>query len=341
MIKPSDVTTMAMHTAMEAGQAQTQGATPTAGSQNISTQDPSSGSSTVGQAGGQQQPPAPAPKASQDAKTAAPSGEGYSDPLAKLKSDPEYQKINAELELLTQEFTFKGVTYSVADLIKVIDGDNAGAGDNIIQLSDLQHTAYWQNGQDNLKAFAARILQDPKLNGLLVKLADGYANGTISVAKLTERIATLTTNKETMETAATGAPAPNAPSEATKFDRTNLDKAQEQRAEAKKTGEGTPAPDNQSVDDPTKLRPFTSDKTDPMDRSADAISFMQSEIDRLTTEMTNTQDPGKMKAIEAQITKASTIMQMLMSSMQQQQQLMSNIAKMWSDMAMAAIRNTH
>lgn len=286
-------------------------------------------------------PPAPAPKPSQGAKTAAPSGEGYSDPLATLKNDPEYRKITDELGLLNKEFSFNGVTYSLADLIRVIDGDNAGAGDNIIQLSDLQHTEHWQHGTGNLREFAARILQDPKLNGLLVKIADGYAYGTISIAKLTERIEALTTQKANLEASATGAPAPNPQSESTNFDRTRLDEEQQRRAEQKRPAGEKPEPEKQGGEDPLKLRPFTSDKTDPMDRSADAISFMQSEIDRLTNEMTNTQDPGKMKAIEAQITKASTIMQMLMASMQQQQQLMSNIAKMWSDMAMAAIRNTH
>lgn len=336
MTKLEDAMSMAMHTAMQvASEAQTHDAAPIAGSQNtVATRDPGNESSTVTQ--GAATPPPLSNSPAEDARSAAGLA---SDPLATLKTDPEYQKLTSELGLLSQEFTFEGVSYSVADLIKVIDGDNVAAGDNIIQLSDLQHTAYWQ--KDNLKAFAARILQDPKLNGLLVKLADGYAHGTISIASLTERIETLTTNKNSKESAATGAPSPNEKNEPTKFDRTKLDEAQERRAEGKKTGEATTAPEKQSVDELIKFRPFSSTAKDPGERMSDCVGHLQDEIDRLYASMTDQTSQADMSKIQGQISKLQSMMQMVMSAMQQQQQMMSNIAKMWSDMAMNAIRNMH
>lgn len=319
MNKLNDVISMAMHTAMQvASEAQTHDATPVAGSQtNIATRDPGTDASTVTQ-GSATPPPPPTGSPAADARAAT-----NTDPLASLKNDADYQETCSQLEFFQ---SIKQGFYLIDQEFGGIAG--AGLSDGKINMGNIQAAAADSSAPGY--EVAKKLLQHPEL---LARLLDG---GDYSGAKLDEVITGLKGDKSQKETSARSDASGAAAGQPDKY---QGDSFADRHAEVQ-SGEATNG--QKAADgDPTKLRPFTSDKTDPMDRSADAISFMQSEIDRLTTEMTNTQDPGKMKAIEAQITKASTIMQMLMSSMQQQQQLMSNIAKMWSDMAMAAIRNTH
>ena len=105
---------------------------------------------------------------------------------------------------------------------------------------------------------------------------------------------------------------------------------------------GTGGTNNTKPDAPLhEFTPFRSDKTNPFERTADAIGHWQNEIDKLSQQIAQEKDPGKLAALQAQMSKASNVLQSMMSLMQQLQTMMSNIAKMWSDMAMTAIRNTH
>lgn len=320
MMKLGEVMSIAMHTAMEVtSEAQTHDAAPVAGSQNtVATRDPGNESSTVTQGAATPPPPNGSPAA--DARAAAATN---GDPLASLKNDADYQETCSQLEF------FQSIKQGFYLIDQQFGGDLwTGLSDGKINMGNIQAAA----GDASAPGYevAKKLLQHPEL---LVRLLDG---GDYSGAKLDEVITSLKGDKSTKEASARSDAAGAAAKHPDKYQGESF-ADRHAGVESGDAANGQKPP----VEDPTKLRPFTSDKTDPMDRSADAISFMQSEIDRLTNEMTNTQDPGKMKAIEAQISKASTLMQMLMSSMQQQQQLMSNIAKMWSDMAMAAIRNTH
>lgn len=76
----------------------------------------------------------------------------------------------------------------------------------------------------------------------------------------------------------------------------------------------------------------------------DAISTVQNNLAQKNAEKAEALkngDTAKAAQLEQEISNLNMALQMLMSSMQQLQQLLSNLAKMWSDIAMASIRNTH
>lgn len=261
--------------------------------------------------------PAPPPKPSADAKDCGASGSEYAidKALADLNADPAYREKwewQEGLGALQSEFAELEAKWG------------KGGADGLMSWDDIKWAAL--NRDRGTSSGALKLADFLYANHELFKSIDGDGDGLISLSEIKGRMRSL--QKEMHELEKTAKDAAGA-------------KTEEKKTDDKKTGNGGSSGTTPPGENPLELTPFVSDKTEPMERTTDAISHMQGEIDRLTIELTKTTDPGKLKAIEAQITKATMVMQTLMSSMQQMQQLMSNIAKMWSDMAMAAIRNTH
>jgi hypothetical protein len=77
---------------------------------------------------------------------------------------------------------------------------------------------------------------------------------------------------------------------------------------------------------------------------AQSAGSLQHEIDeemKKMAECTKNKDTAGAQLCQQKIATLQMCQQMAMSAMQQYMNTMSNIAKMWSDMAMAAIRNMH
>ena len=69
------------------------------------------------------------------------------------------------------------------------------------------------------------------------------------------------------------------------------------------------------------------------------IGWGESEIDRLTSLMAKTDDPAVLKQLENQINNMTRRMQQMTALMNQLMTMMQNISKMYSDIAMNAVRN--
>lgn len=258
---------------------------------------------------------------------------GYSpDPLDKLKTDPEYQKVIAELSQLEQEFEFQGVKYSLSDLIKVIDGDNRSANDGIIWKCDLEHTGHWQKGSGNLKEFAAKILQDPGINGMLVKLTGDFQNGAISLSTLESRIATLKTTKDQKETAAREA------SQSTSGNSLGGDKEIDT---SQNPGGGKVGTDSGLPEIKIDMGEVTGG--DPLSRSTErlgnALGSIETQIDDLIVMMGKEQDPAKLKQLEAHLNKLERLQSMFSKMQERLQTMIQNMSQMYHKIQMAAIQN--
>ncbi|MBL8922207.1 MAG: hypothetical protein JNJ54_25380 [Myxococcaceae bacterium] len=90
--------------------------------------------------------------------------------------------------------------------------------------------------------------------------------------------------------------------------------------------------------------PFSSDATTAEGRMQDAMSHVQKGIDALQLDLVaaSTKDPvnqAEVMMIQNKMQQIQNALSALMQMMKQQQETMSNISKMYSDMAMSAIRN--
>lgn len=293
------------------------------GVQNAASTQPNDASSV---SNGHSQPPAPPPRASQDAKKAGPSGDGYGvedankkaveQALKELRESPEYRSKWEQQEALAQLMSeFAGLEAKWGN----------GGTDGLLSWDDIKCAVLNRDrGTSKAEMALADFLYE---NRELFTSIDKDGDGLIDKSELKSMLRTLQADLHTMEA--------NAKSGAT--DTAKEGKKADDKSDDKKVEDGKA--------DPTKdAKPFESSATDPGERMADAVGHLQSEIDRLQTEMANATAEGRTgdaQKYQAQIAKLQMCQQMAMSAMQQYTNMMSNIAKMWSDMAMAAIRNTH
>lgn len=303
-------------------------------------------------------PPAPPPPKATQETTQAQQGAGYApDPLEALKSDPHYQEVCRDLDLFDQKFEFNGVKYSLEDLINIVDQDNVSSGDGIVWRKDLEHTNYWHKNSGDLKDFASKTLLASGLNGRLVQLTGGFNDGVINVASLRQKIADLKAEKGRLESEAKGpqAPAPSAPGAT-------------QPGTATQSGAGTqPGTSTQSGSQPNPTTTTTSGATGELskdeitalmdqqtprpemshggglegaqDNMTKTLGWCEQEIDRLTELMGKTSDPAVQKQLEMKINRLTRQLQSVTAMINQISTLISNLSKMWSDIAMNAIRN--
>ncbi len=89
------------------------------------------------------------------------------------------------------------------------------------------------------------------------------------------------------------------------------------------------------------MPPFTSTNTGGA-RTADALGYIQQNIEKLDEEITaaNTAgDTAKASSLQAQKAKMMLCLQSMMELQKQQFEMMSNLSRMFSDMAKTAINN--
>lgn len=88
------------------------------------------------------------------------------------------------------------------------------------------------------------------------------------------------------------------------------------------------------------IPPFSSNATTGEGRLLDAIDNMQARMDALEKDMAAAGDnPGLMQRLNAMYTKMNTAMSMFTQLLKQRTEMMNNMQKMYSEMAMSAIRN--
>lgn len=318
-------------------------------STNLQTQQ-TRDQSGVQHGGAPKAPPPPSPKPSSDAQSACGAGQGYApppaaDPAAKaleaLKQDPDYQQILSELDF------FKGIEDGFYAIDAQFGGTLwSGLRDGKIDIGNIQDAA--ADASSPGYAAAQKLLQNPKL---LSKL-DSDGDGCYSKAELSKVITDLKTTKTQKETDARAAASPPPPAPAPGGT------APPPLPPGGKPPGPTPSPTPGSGDSAPpdtaeeykfnpadlEIKQFKSSATGTGELLADSLGHVQSEIERLTDLKAKALAAGKPEdaaKIDVQINKMNMCLQMVMSSMQQNQTMLSNIAKMWSDMAMTAIRNTH
>jgi hypothetical protein len=291
----------------------------------------------------------PPPPASADAHAAACCDIGYASPpqdpvkkaLEDLKQDPEYQKVVSQLAF------FEDIEQGFFAIDAQFGGwFGSGLRDGIIDIGNIEAAAK-DPCAPGYEA-ARKLLQHPEL---LARL-DRDSNGLFTKEELWTFIADLKQRKLTMEKEARAQAMPPAPPPSPSASGTppppdaggrpppETSTSSTQGTEAK---EGQEPPYEFKASD-LEIRPFRSTATDTGDLLADAMGHVQSEIERLTELKAKALAAGKPEdaaKIDAKIAKMNMCFQMVMSAMQQHQTMMSNIAKMWNDMAMTAIRNTH
>lgn len=292
-----------------------------------------------------QQPPAPGPSA--DAQSAAGSGsEGYATPpqdpvkkaLEELKQDPEYTK------LLSQIAFFEGIERG----FHAIDAQFGGAfwsglRDGKIDIGNIEAAA--RDSSSSGHEVAKKLLQSPELLSKLDRNSDGLYTKEELQAVLDE----LKSAKATMEKDARAAASPPAAPQAGGSTSAPPTGGEQTPPVTTAPTPGTEARNGEESEYQFKtadleIRPFRSSATGTGELLADSMGHVQSEIERLTNLKAKALAAGKPEdaaKIDVQINKMNMCLQMVMSAMQQQQTMLSNIAKMWSDMAMTAIRNTH
>jgi hypothetical protein len=310
------------------------GAVPVQGGQGntLATRPLEAQGSTVS-SGGAPPPPPPGPNPAQDARAMGATGGGYDsvdskqraidEAMSALREDPDYA---SKVELRDQLSSLKSA-------FNELEARFGGLGGPDFKLSwdDVNFAAIHRDRGASAQALALAdfLLENKDLFAAMDKNGDGMIEpGDIS-AKLKE----LSQSISKMEF------------DAKKSARVPKTEAGDGTTRAGTDGAGTGGTggtNNTKADAPLhEFTPFRSEKTDPVERTADAIGHWQNEIDKLSNLIAKEKDPGKLAALQAQMSKASNVLQSMMSLMQQLQTMMSNIAKMWSDMAMTAIRNTH
>ncbi|MER2563089.1 MAG: hypothetical protein ABTQ32_20345 [Myxococcaceae bacterium] len=86
--------------------------------------------------------------------------------------------------------------------------------------------------------------------------------------------------------------------------------------------------------------PFSSASDTGEGRLLDGIDHLQAEMDALEKDIVACKDnPAQMQALNNKYTKLQTAQSMLMQLLKQRNEMMNNIQKMYSDMAMSAVRN--
>ncbi|GMU58633.1 MAG: hypothetical protein AMXMBFR34_03960 [Myxococcaceae bacterium] len=290
-------------------------------------------------------PPPPTPSA--DAQQSfADTTQGYANPPAQdpikkaledLKQDPDYQQILSELAF------FEGIEDGFYAIDAQFGGSCwSGLRDGKINIGNIEAAAADASSPGH--AAAQKLLQNAKL---LSKL-DSDGDGLYSKAELSKVIADLKTNKTQKETdvRAAASPPPPAPAPGTTAPPPPPGGKPPTTSPPPGSGDSATGTTEEYKFNPADLeiKQFKSSATGTGELLADSLGHVQSEIERLTDLKAKALAAGKPEdaaRIDAQINKMNMCLQMVMSSMQQNQTMLSNIAKMWSDMAMTSIRNTH
>lgn len=269
------------------------------------------------------------------------------DPLESVKQSPEYKAIEAELADLEKTFEFQGVSYSLMDLINIVDQDNVGSGDGIVWRKDVEHTAHWQNGTNNLREFAARILSDPRIRGMLEKLTGGFRDGVMSVASLRQRIDELKSRKSQLEADAMAkasaqsgatqtAPATNTPPTDGASATTGASNASQPDSPP-----GTSA--TSSSVSPVKIDMGEVSGGDPLTRSTqrltNALGSIEEQIDALVAQMGKETDPAKQRQLEAQLRVLERLQSTFSKMLERLENMVMNLANMYHKIQMTAIQN--
>lgn len=298
-------------------------------------------SNSVGQHGGGAQQTGNSPSAGSREAVAARHRDIEETIDERLMEDPEYRDAKAEAELLGK----------IQGGFGQIDGFQGWRNDSIVELWDLEEIVKNASAPAAAREAAQLLLDNPGLwrklatkvendNRVSLKdLADVLSEARNKVKSLKDGIRDevkaelgVQTNGQaaTGGTPATGADASKAAKDAQAAKDAEAAKrseeAQKVLAEAEKS---LPKPA------PSKY----SGLEGASENLNNMVGWGESEIDRLTSLMSKTDDPAALKALENKVNQMSRRMQQMTALLNQIMTMMQNISKMYSDIAMNAVRN--
>lgn len=254
----------------------------------------------------------------------------------RLNADPEYAELKAKYE------THKGMANDFAIV------DQAcwfGPGDGLLGLADIQSVANDPAQTPEARAAAQRLLQDM---AVFNEAAAGNQQLTSSevMTFLKNLKGELSARKAAMTEKVEGEHAKKA--EQSSGSAASGQTGQAGRAggngQAGATAEGKDAATQEVIAqiDQSNPKPAPSEFSGlegATENMNNMIGWGESEIDRLTELMGKTDDPATLKKLENKINQMTRRMQQMTALMNQLATAMQNISKMYSDIAMNAVRN--
>jgi hypothetical protein len=235
--------------------------------------------------------------------------------------------IEAEIKALEKERAHLDKLFS-HDLVR---------GDDVLTWNELEHLA--QYSSDPAQKEAARwLLSRPDLFDSLPKKTTFVGGEGINMSgcaarmgQLQERIAALTAQLTPVKEVPVEPARPG--SEPSALSRTSSpDKEPESKQQA----------DARIFSNFNKVPPFSTSSSTAEGRLADASTYLQKRLDALSEDLINASvggNQGEILAVQAKIQGLQAAMSAVTQMMKQQQELISNMSKMYSDMAMSSIRN--
>lgn len=292
-----------------------------------------------------QQAPAPAP-ASGGAQTTATNTSGYAkDPVDEVKQTKEYKDLKFETDALQDSLDSNAFFW----LEEAYARNGASAGDGIIHIDEILWAADQVCGDRNtdpsVQNFARFLAQHRELFSRI----DANGDRMISRQEVTSFIAAGKAKMKELEDAARGKPSVN-------LDRAASSNQSDQVPATGTSGSGaTGATGAGGTNGPTEgdrvaaeIKAGEAPRPPPSklgglegasENMSNMLGWAEGEFDRLTALMGKASDPGAQKMIEQKLNQLSRLMQALTAMQNQIMTMMSNLSKMYSDIAMNAIRN--
>ncbi len=297
--------------------------------------------------------PPPPPKANPEATTT-----GYAasaDPLAELKNDPEYQRLQEEEALLKElndgGFTFLENKYGW-DL-----GVVSGRGDGKLTWSDVD------SGEKDADALAAAL----KKHSAMFKEMAGSMGGDLTIDMVCERLAGVQGRLHDMEVAAkaaastaggAGAPVsggthasvaspgtPPPPAQSTPAAGSTNTTAQASTANNTSGAAGTSKPKHTAAEldamtnPPEDFKPTSKTAEGKTSETYEYLDKWSESLESKLDDAIANGDEALSQKLQRKLAKLELCKQMIMNLQKQQMETASTMAKLYSDMAMTAIHN--